>query len=109
MTRSKENPRPLPPPLPPAGVVYKAVAEDEDLGLTCPLGPGLNTRCPCAAVHYVILESENKDNDIFEIHDSSGQMFLKKGALPRPGGQYQVEIVAASECRVFSLLVSGPR
>lgn len=85
------------------------MAEDEDLGLTCPLGPGLNTRCPCAAVHYVILESENKDNDIFEIHDSSGQMFLKKGALPRPGGQYQVEIVAASECRVFSLFVSGPR
>ncbi|ROT63601.1 hypothetical protein C7M84_018503 [Penaeus vannamei] len=81
-------------------VVYKAVAEDEDLGLTCPLGPGLNTRCPCAAVHYVILESENKDNDIFEIHDSSGQMFLKKGALPRPGGQYQCQALAddAADC-----------
>ncbi|XP_063872977.1 uncharacterized protein LOC135107247 [Scylla paramamosain] len=33
------------------GVVYKASAEDEDLGLTCPLGPGQHTRCPCARYH----------------------------------------------------------
>ncbi|XP_071533371.1 uncharacterized protein [Panulirus ornatus] len=34
------------------GVVYRAWSTDEDLGLTCPLGPGDSARCPCAAVTY---------------------------------------------------------
>ncbi|XP_042216037.1 protein jagged-1-like [Homarus americanus] len=34
------------------GVVYRAWSTDEDLGLTCPLGPGDSARCPCAAVNY---------------------------------------------------------
>nr|XP_045584473.1 uncharacterized protein LOC123746767 [Procambarus clarkii] len=34
------------------GVVYRAWSSDEDLGLTCPLGPGDSARCPCATVAY---------------------------------------------------------
>ncbi|XP_042234173.1 uncharacterized protein LOC121874213 [Homarus americanus] len=34
------------------GVVYRAWSTDEDLGLTCPLGPGDSARCPCASVTY---------------------------------------------------------
>ncbi|XP_071526053.1 uncharacterized protein [Panulirus ornatus] len=39
-------------PLNATGVVYRAWSTDEDLGLTCPLGPGESARCPCASVVY---------------------------------------------------------
>ncbi|XP_042229759.1 uncharacterized protein LOC121871477 [Homarus americanus] len=78
------------------GVVYKAVAEDEDLGLTCPLGPGLNTRCPCATIHYTILDENKEVHDLFGIHDSSGLIYLKPDVKMEPGRQYHVEIIASS-------------
>ncbi|KAK4314045.1 hypothetical protein Pmani_014635 [Petrolisthes manimaculis] len=72
------------------GVVYKAVAEDEDLGLTCPLGPGRNTRCPCATTHYTI------HHPLFRIHTTSGQVFVRTGVHLAPGGRYKALIVAAN-------------
>ncbi|KAK8733013.1 hypothetical protein OTU49_006705, partial [Cherax quadricarinatus] len=78
------------------GVVYQAVAEDEDLGLTCPLGPGINTRCPCATIHYTIYDSNKEVHSLFDIHDSSGLISLRPGAHLEPGRQYNVEIVASS-------------
>ncbi|KAK4308130.1 hypothetical protein Pmani_020161 [Petrolisthes manimaculis] len=73
------------------GVVYKAVAEDEDLGLTCPLGPGRNIRCPCATTHYTI------HHHLFRIHTTSGQVFVRTGVHLVPGGRYRALIVASSE------------
>ncbi|KAK4302012.1 hypothetical protein Pmani_025882 [Petrolisthes manimaculis] len=73
------------------GVVYKAVAEDEDLGLTCPLGPGRNIRCPCATTHYTI------HHHLFRIHTTSGQVFVRTGVHLVPGERYRALIVAASE------------
>ncbi|XP_071544058.1 uncharacterized protein [Panulirus ornatus] len=79
------------------GVVYKATAEDEDLGLTCTLGPGLNTRCPCATIHYSILDQyDTKVHHFFDIHDSSGQIFLKPEVILEPGRHYQVHILASN-------------
>ncbi|KAK4309813.1 hypothetical protein Pmani_018574 [Petrolisthes manimaculis] len=72
------------------GVVYKAVAADEDLGLTCPLGPGRNTRCPCATTHYTI------HHPLFRIHTTSGQVFVRTGVHLAPGGRYKALIVAAN-------------
>ncbi|KAK4319311.1 hypothetical protein Pmani_009770 [Petrolisthes manimaculis] len=72
------------------GVVYKAVAEDGDLGLTCPLGPGRNTRCPCATTHYTI------HHPLFRIHTTSGQVFVRTGVHLAPGGRYKALIVAAN-------------
>ncbi|XP_071544404.1 uncharacterized protein [Panulirus ornatus] len=80
------------------GVVYKAVAEDEDLGFTCPLGPGLNTRCPCAAIHYSLVAQDESLGGIFTIHDSSGQVFLQPGVVLEPGKHYKVHIVASNAC-----------
>lgn len=77
-------------------MVYKAVAEDEDLGLTCPLGPGVNTRCPCATVYYTLLDNNDQTHKLFEIHASSGQIRLKPGADLIPGNQYRLRIMAAS-------------
>lgn len=80
------------------GVVYKAAAEDEDLGLTCPLGPGQHTRCPCAAITYSLLPPPNEPtHPLFTIHDSSGQVFLRDGVQLEPGSTYNLEIVAYSE------------
>ncbi|KAK3874625.1 hypothetical protein Pcinc_020445 [Petrolisthes cinctipes] len=73
-----------------ACVVYKAVAEDEDLGLTCPLGPGRNIRCPCATTHYTI------HHPLFRIHTTSGQVFVRTGVHLAPGGRYRTLIVAAN-------------
>ncbi|XP_042872580.1 uncharacterized protein LOC122253498 [Penaeus japonicus] len=44
-------------PINASGVVYRAWSTDEDLGLTCPLGPGEPARCPCAAVTYQLFSS----------------------------------------------------
>lgn len=80
------------------GVVYKAAAEDEDLGLTCPLGPGQHTRCPCAAITYNLLQSPDAPiHPLFTVHNSSGQVFLREGALLEPGSKHTFEIVAFSE------------
>lgn len=81
------------------GVVYKAVAEDEDLGLTCPLGPGRNTRCPCASVRYHLLtpgRGQTIPHSLFTIHASSGQVFLRPGTKLEPSARYQALIVASS-------------
>ncbi|XP_050714209.1 uncharacterized protein LOC126997255 [Eriocheir sinensis] len=80
-----------------SGVVYQAAAEDEDLGLTCPLGPGEHTRCPCAAITYTLQPPPNEpSHPLFTIHDSSGQVFLRDGAQLEPGNTYNLEIVAHS-------------
>lgn len=77
--------------------MHNAVTEDEDLGLTCPLGPGLNTRCPCATVYYTLLDTNGQTHNLFEIHTSSGQIRLKPGAKLIPGSRYKLKIVASSE------------
>ncbi|KAK4292718.1 hypothetical protein Pmani_034530, partial [Petrolisthes manimaculis] len=74
-------------------VVYKATAEDEDLGLTCPLGPGLNTRCPCATITYSLRGDVDK---AFTIHESSGQLSLRDGVRLRPARHYQLQIIASN-------------
>nr|XP_045612843.1 uncharacterized protein LOC123767314 [Procambarus clarkii] len=79
-----------------SGVVYKAVAEDEDLGLTCPLGPGINTRCPCATIHYTIYDSNKEVHNLFTIHETSGLILLRPSAKLEPGRHYNVEIVASN-------------
>ncbi|KAK8400148.1 hypothetical protein O3P69_003090 [Scylla paramamosain] len=79
------------------GVVYKASAEDEDLGLTCPLGPGQHTRCPCAAITYSLLvPPDTLNHPLFTIHESSGQVFLREGSRLTPGSSHQLEIIASS-------------
>ncbi|MPC80740.1 hypothetical protein E2C01_075328 [Portunus trituberculatus] len=80
------------------GVVYKARAEDEDLGLTCPLGPGQHTRCPCAAITYSIRAPQNAlHHPLFTIHESSGQVFLQEGSQLSPGNSHELEIIASSK------------
>ncbi|XP_050714589.1 uncharacterized protein LOC126997511 [Eriocheir sinensis] len=81
------------------GVVYKAVAEDEDLGLTCPLGPGRNTRCPCASIRYHLLtpgRGQTIPHSLFTIHASSGQVFLRPGTTLEPSARHQALIVAST-------------
>lgn len=45
--------------LPTPGAVYRALASDGDLGLTCPLGPGEAARCPCAAMAFRIVTGDS--------------------------------------------------
>ncbi|XP_063873558.1 uncharacterized protein LOC135107526 isoform X1 [Scylla paramamosain] len=81
------------------GVVYKAAAEDEDLGLTCPLGPGRNSRCPCASIRYEIFtpgRGQRTPHSLFTIHPSSGQVFLQPGTTLQPSVRHQALVVASS-------------
>ncbi|KAL7640452.1 UNVERIFIED_CONTAM: hypothetical protein RMT77_008727 [Armadillidium vulgare] len=52
------------------GAVYRAWSSDEDLGLTCPLGPGESTRCPCASVRYQLFSPPGDHH--FALHPDTG-------------------------------------
>ncbi|KAK7074160.1 hypothetical protein SK128_001150, partial [Halocaridina rubra] len=78
------------------GVVYTAHAEDSDLGLTCPLGPGETSRCPCATIYYHLRQDGNEDANYFMIEELTGEVFLQKDAVLQPGQEFEFTIIAAS-------------
>ncbi|XP_064089991.1 uncharacterized protein LOC135203997 [Macrobrachium nipponense] len=74
--------------------VYKAHAEDDDRGLTCPLD--FDVECPCAQITYSLLDSWNSTSLLFEISPSSGHVYVKEGIVLEEGSYHQLMIVASS-------------
>ncbi|CAL4146840.1 unnamed protein product, partial [Meganyctiphanes norvegica] len=52
------------------GTVYRALSVDDDLGLTCPLGPGDADRCPCATMAFQLFSKPGDER--FSIDAATG-------------------------------------
>ncbi|XP_063592287.1 uncharacterized protein LOC134769483 [Penaeus indicus] len=74
-----------------SGVVYRAWSTDDDLGLTCPLGPGESARCPCASVTYQLFSGPG---DRHFILDPDTGVLSRVPATPlQPGRSYKYKIM----------------
>lgn len=77
--------------------VYRAWSRDEDLGLTCPLGPGQSSRCPCASVAYQLFAPPGDHK--FTLDPATGVLSRAKpeaaGALI-PGTTYTYKLMVQS-------------
>ncbi|KAF2366146.1 hypothetical protein FHG87_003103 [Trinorchestia longiramus] len=58
------------------GSAYRAWASDDDLGLTCPLGPGESARCPCASFSYQLFSPSGDHR--FALHPSTGLLVRRR-------------------------------
>lgn len=77
------------------GAVYRAWATDGDLGLTCPLGSGQVTRCPCAAVTYQLFAAPGDHR--FALHHTTGVLSRNmSGADLQPGQSYTYKLMVQS-------------
>ncbi|KAK8396718.1 hypothetical protein O3P69_005002 [Scylla paramamosain] len=73
------------------GVVYRAWSTDEDLGLTCPLGPGESARCPCASVSYQLFAAPGDRH--FTLDPVSGILSRSNDTHLRPGESYTYKLM----------------
>ncbi|XP_066962049.1 uncharacterized protein [Macrobrachium rosenbergii] len=73
------------------GVVYRAWSTDEDLGLTCPLGPGESARCPCAAVTYQLFAPPGDRH--FLLDSVTGLLTRNMNTTLYPGATYTYKLM----------------
>lgn len=73
------------------GVVYRAWSTDEDLGLTCPLGPGESARCPCASVSYQLFAAPGDRH--FILDPVSGILSRNNETHLRAGESYTYKLM----------------
>nr|XP_053638171.1 uncharacterized protein LOC128692871 [Cherax quadricarinatus] len=73
------------------GVVYRAWSTDEDLGLTCPLGPGDSARCPCASVTYQLFAPPGDHH--FLLDPVSGILTRNTNTSLQPGTAYTYKLM----------------
>nr|XP_045622560.1 uncharacterized protein LOC123773111 [Procambarus clarkii] len=73
------------------GVVYRAWSTDEDLGLTCPLGPGDSARCPCASVTYQLFAPPGDHH--FLLDPVSGILTRNTNTSLHPGTTYTYKLM----------------
>lgn len=78
----------------PTGPVYRAWATDGDLGLTCPLGPGEASRCPCAAVNYQLFAAPGDHH--FYLHQSTGVLSRNLSVPLYPGTTHNYKLMVQS-------------
>lgn len=77
------------------GGVYRAWSRDEDLGLTCPLGPGQSSRCPCASVAYQLFAPPGDHK--FTLDSATGVLSRAlEGAILIPGSTYTYKLMVQS-------------
>ncbi|XP_037796621.1 uncharacterized protein LOC119591937 [Penaeus monodon] len=76
------------------GPVYRAWATDGDLGLTCPLGPGEASRCPCAAVNYQLFAAPGDHH--FFLHQSTGVLSRNLSVPLYPGTTHNYKLMVQS-------------
>ncbi|XP_042885816.1 uncharacterized protein LOC122261999 [Penaeus japonicus] len=74
-----------------SGVVYRAWSTDDDLGLTCPLGPGESARCPCASVTYQLFSGPGDRH--FVLDPDTGVLSRISSTSLQPGRSYKYKIM----------------
>ncbi|ROT83512.1 hypothetical protein C7M84_023308 [Penaeus vannamei] len=77
------------------GIVYRSWSTDEDLGLTCPLGPGNSARCPCAAVAYQLFAPPGDHH--FQLDAVTGFLTRNTSMSLEDGKTYTYKIMVQSE------------
>ncbi|XP_018011633.1 uncharacterized protein LOC108668886 [Hyalella azteca] len=85
------------------GSTYRAWALDDDLGLTCPLGPGESARCPCASFTYQLFSPSGDHR--FALHPSTGLLVRRRPAATT--GDLQEGKTYKYKLMVQSVLVPG--
>ena len=80
------------------GVVYRAWSTDEDLGLTCPLGPGESARCPCASVSYQLFAAPGDRH--FILDPVSGILSRNNETHLRAGEAYTYKLMVQGQSQV---------
>ncbi|XP_069980963.1 uncharacterized protein [Penaeus vannamei] len=76
------------------GIVYRSWSTDEDLGLTCPLGPGNSARCPCAAVAYQLFAPPGDHH--FQLDAVTGFLTRNTSMSLEDGKTYTYKIMVQS-------------
>ncbi|XP_069991953.1 uncharacterized protein [Penaeus vannamei] len=88
-----------------SGVVYRAWSTDEDLGLTCPLGPGEPARCPCAAVTYQLFSSPGDRH--FELDPATGVLSRPAPPSASPSSPGAYAPLRTGRTYAYKLMVQG--
>ncbi|XP_047469035.1 uncharacterized protein LOC125025131 [Penaeus chinensis] len=73
------------------GIAYHAWSIDEDLGLTCPLGPGESARCPCAVVQYHLFAAPGDVH--FLLDRDTGIITRNPQSILAPGSTYAYQLM----------------